>query len=361
MRLRSFHGETLAAAMQQVRTVLGDAAIIVATHEDAKGGIRITAAADDGGDYAKKNIGNTKPYPDRPEPGAWDEKEANEADAQDGIEIMANALLRHHISHSLAEKMLGYASAFAEQDALVILAAALEKTVRFAGLFDPYGGGAPYPAICLVGPPGTGKTLSLAKLATARVLARQQVGVITSDVVRAGAIEQLSAYTRLLKLPLLEVEDGHALQDALATYQQNGQPPGLVLVDSTGRNPYSASDMQGLKTLLDTARVEPVLVLQAGLDGAEARDIAEAFIALGVRKLICTKLDMARRLGSLVELAHDTGLACCAFSLSAKATEALKPCNPVALAQLLLPPEIVAAALKKITAETTALHTDARK
>ena len=55
----------------------------------------------------------------------------------------------------------------------------------------------------LLGPPGAGKTLTAAKLAARLCLAGHRPMVITADGRRAGAVEQLAAFTRLLDLDLM--------------------------------------------------------------------------------------------------------------------------------------------------------------
>ena len=44
MLLRTFSARTAAEAMEQVRNVLGDEAIILSTQDDASGGVQVTAA-----------------------------------------------------------------------------------------------------------------------------------------------------------------------------------------------------------------------------------------------------------------------------------------------------------------------------
>lgn len=324
MRLRSFHGSTLADAMNQVRAALGEEAIIVATRDDDAGGVRVTAALDE-------SEPKRKPAPEAAAPLTINY-------GHDVIEVIAEHLARHNVAPALAEKILSTATHFAEHDILIALGAAMDKHFKFAPLFDSTA----LRPVCLVGPPGAGKTLTIAKLAAARVLAKKNVGVMTTDLTRAGAVEQLSAYTKLLKIKLIEVEDAPALKDAIAT------SPGhdLILVDSSGRNPFSKADMLDLKKLVMASDVEPVLVMPAGMDGLEAADMARAFMEAGARKILITKLDMTRRLGSLFNLAHETGLALSEMSNSPRATDSLQGINPVTWAQLLLPKDLVAAALK---------------
>jgi flagellar biosynthesis protein FlhF len=324
MRLRSFHGENLSEAIRQVRDELGNDAIIVATRDDENGGVRVTAALDESILLESEKL----PMVEAPAPIDME---------LDVVELAADQLMRHGASAALSEQLLAVVTHFADHDILIALGASLDKHFNFGTLID--GSNRP---LCLVGMPGAGKTLAIAKLAANRVLNKKNVGVITTDLTRAGAIEQLSAYTKLLKVNLIEVEDAHTLKDAIDSHKRNE----MVLIDNSGRNPFNKSDMQSLKEIANAADMDPVLVMPAGVDAMEATDIAHAFKEIGAKKLIVTKLDMARRLGSLMTMAYETGLALCEYSASPKATEPLIPLNPVTFARLLLPADIVAAVLK---------------
>jgi flagellar biosynthesis protein FlhF len=311
MRLKSFHGATLTDAMRQVRAALGEDAIIVATRDDDLGGIRVTAAIDD-----------APPPPASPM--------AIEPDA-DIIGQIADALHYHGVHAALAEKLLMTATHFAEEDAVLALAAACEAHLQFR----PLNPDSPYRPILLAGPPGAGKTLTIAKLATAAKLKNRPVTVITSDLVRAGGVEQLAAFTSLLKIPLLEIEQPEAVIDMLA--ELAGKQ--LVLVDTAGCNPYDAADraafsrLVGGRTLCDMS-----LVLPGGYDSTEGTELARAFSSLGVDRLLITRVDLIRRFGTMLNIAQASGLALANLSQSANVTAPLQALNPVLLARCLLQP-----------------------
>ena len=88
---------------------------------------------------------------------------------------------------------------------------------------------------------------------------------------------------------------------------------------------------------LEAAAVDPVLVLAAGGDALETIEIAKAFRALGAKRLLLTRVDTSRRYGGLLGAAHDTEMAFCDISETAKVAAGLKALAPVALAQMILP------------------------
>ncbi len=316
MRLKSFHGASLSEAMRLVRDALGENAIIVATRDDEQGGIRVTAAVDEAPVSAAPAAITAPPTgPD-------------ESDGSEAIEIIAEALTRHHVPAHLAERLMATAMQFANDDPVLALGAAFDAHFQFQPIIDDK---AEKPLI-LVGPPGAGKTLCTAKFATKATLSKRPVTVISTDLERAGGMEQLAAFTRLLKLNLVEIEDSHALREAVAM-----QKGGHIFIDTPGGNPFNEFERQQLGALVTASGGEATLVLPAGLDASEAVEMAHEFRTLGATRLLVTRLDMIKRLGSMLWVAFDAHLPFANYSASNKVTEAPQPINPVALARLILP------------------------
>ena len=306
MRLKSFHGTTLTDAMRLVREALGEDAIIVATREDENGGMRVTAAVDD--------VPRAKPAA---------KPAAPLADGTNAMEVIAEALTRHQVPTSLADKLMATATQFASDDPLLALGAAFDMHFKFMPVPEDK-------PVMLVGPPGAGKTLCIAKLATKSMLSKKQPTVISTDLERAGGMEQLAAFTRLLKLTLVEIEDWHSLREAVAM-QQTGQ----VLIDTAGRNPFDADERETIREYIASVG-DSTLVLPAGLDAVEAIDLAQEFKKLGASRLMITRVDAVKRLGSILRIAFETKLPLANYSASYKVTEPPWPMNPVVLARLVL-------------------------
>jgi flagellar biosynthesis protein FlhF len=302
MILRTFTASTMSEAMSLVRARLGADAIIVSTEEDETGATRVTAAVE---------------RSDRP-------LSASEPDV---IDLLNEALNAHGLAPTLIEKILCAALPFETDDPLLALAGALTSLLGFA----PITADAERPLL-LVGPPGAGKTLSIAKLAARAVLAGTAPRLVTADTVRAGAVEQLGAFARVLGLPLHRVDGPQRLGAAVAA-----KAGGRVLIDSAGVNPYNAADRRELAQLIAGSGAEPVLVLPAGGDPLDTVDMARIFRDLGCTRMIVTRLDMVQRLSSVLAVADTLQLALSEASLTPEVANGLTSFNAVVLARLLLP------------------------
>ncbi|GAB4187047.1 MAG: AAA family ATPase [Thalassobaculales bacterium] len=320
MRLKSFTAASMAEAMRQIREVLGEDAIIVSSQPAEGGkGVRVTAALDQ-----------------MEEEAGWGDAAARQPDPEDVLDIIAERLERHGVPGALADRLLRISATLRATDPILSLAGALDEQFRFAPLPE---GEARRPFM-LVGPPGAGKSVTTAKLATRAVLAKRPAMVATTDTLKAGGVEQLETLMRVLKLPLTRIERA----GDLGAFVKTRRPGGLTLIDSAGVNPFSDADMGDLREMLRAADAEPVLVLPAGGDPQEAAEIAEAFRPLGVNRLVCTRLDMARRLGFVLTAAEAGSLKLANVSAAPGVAEGFAALNPVSLARLLLPDQIEARA-----------------
>ena len=243
MRVKLIQAGTMAEAMRLVRSELGEEALILG-HRRVANGVEITAALEPASHPAT-------------------------------IETTAMPAASHPPETKLNSQA---------QRALALTYGALDWTKP----------------VMLVGTPGAGKTLTAAKLATRLVRQGERPMVITADSDRAGAVEQLAAFTRVLQLDLIMAENPLKLSRVLA----NRQAGTKAIIDMAGCNPLDAAQREMLITHAVTADAALVWVIQAGLDGEDAMEMAEAFAALGARHIIPTKLDMTRRLESVLRAAE---------------------------------------------------------
>src|SRR5690606_41781389 len=121
-----------------------------------------------------------------------------------------------------------------------------------------------------------------------------------------GAREQLAALTRILGLDLLVAGSPAELRRFVGARDDVHE---LVRVDTAGVNPYVEAEGGEIAELVAAAVAEPVLVLAAGGDVYDTVALARAFAAIGSRRLLTTRIDIACRLGSLASAADAAALA----------------------------------------------------
>ncbi len=252
-------------AMAQIRLDLGAEAMILASRRVA-GGVEITAALE----------------PEDPLPAALPKPVPVALDAS-----RLAALRFHGVPEGLQHRLMQAGE----------LADVLAGTLAFDEI-DLAAGSRP---VLLCGPPGAGKTLTTARLATRLVIGGTLPMVITADGRRAGAAEQLAAFTRLLGINLIVASHPVTLARALALRPADSP----VLIDAPGTDPFDPMQREEIFSIAAAANAVVALVLPAGLDPAEAVDVADAFAEAGATLLIATRLDTTRRLGGIVAAASN--------------------------------------------------------
>jgi flagellar biosynthesis protein FlhF len=298
--------------MRHIRSELGEDAVIVSSESKRGGrGVRIVAAVD-GTDLDDVAF------------DGWAGEEPGLAEPEGEV---GRVLAYHGVPTTLARRLVRAATALAQQDAIAALTAALDGSLGFQPFEDRL---SPRP-LMLVGPPGVGKTTVAAKLIVDAHRRGRKIVAVSCDLLRAGGVDQLQAFTRILGLTLATADTPQALARILGA--ANGSD---VIIDTAGVGPLSARDMGALEALVDAARAEPVLVLAAGADAMEAGDLATAFAGVGCRRIVATRLDVARRLGALLSAAEIGRLAFAGATAGPHAAEAVSPLSPFSLARLLL-------------------------
>ena len=316
MRLKTFTAATMTEAMGLVRADMGDDAIIVSTKKGGDGdACRITAAVED-------------PFEaDRSALDALVEDDGRDANARDAY--LRQVLTAHGLPPHLLEPFMRAAEAVDGDDPALALAAAIDARMRFRP-FDFESAGRP---IVLVGTPGAGKTITAAKIAATARFKGRRIAVATTDAKRAGGIEQLAAFTRILEVELIAAS---AVRD-LAERAPDIAAAERAVIDTGGVNPFDDAAMMALADTSAAVGGEMVLVLPAGGDAMESADTARAFADIGAERMIVTRLDMTRRLGGILAAALVGRLPIAHVSINPQVADGLNRINPVSLARLVVP------------------------
>ncbi len=117
-----------------------------------------------------------------------------------------------------------------------------------------------------IGPTGVGKTTTLAKIAARLKFLKKRNGLLVSvDSYRLGAIDQLRKYAELMELPL---EIAKTNKDLLRIFSMH-RDKDFVLLDTTGRNPFTSAHKIELERIFDAV---PGLMAQVMLCSTYKRE-----------------------------------------------------------------------------------------
>ncbi|MBD2858447.1 flagellar biosynthesis protein FlhF [Spongiibacter sp. KMU-158] len=152
-------------------------------------------------------------------------------------------------------------------------------------------------AIAFVGPQGAGKTTTIAKIATQHVMrhGRDDIAILTADMHRVGAQEQLRAYGNILQIPVYSAASN---EEAAKTFRLL-QNKSLVLVDTTGLSFRDKAGLTELENLLgQLPGVNRFLVLPSDSEAYVQSEIINAYSALSPSGAVLSRLDETMRLGA---------------------------------------------------------------
>ena len=342
MKMKQITAASVAEALAVARKELGEDALMLDSKKNEKGkGVIVTFAIDAADEVLFEDDDAPVPYDDViAEPRGTAAKPATSKVelSHPAISMVAEALSYHNVPTSFAEKILANLHAqHIQPDSLVEVAeTSLAMALRDLFVFRPIAAGAkttpPERAIMLVGPHGAGKTTTIAKLATELTLHKQKIVLISSDTERLGGADALGKLADILNCPFHICDNRAELKARIAEYQGKA----WILVDTSGVSIYEFPQLKALGELATLQGVEPILTCPAGIDMQEAQEMASVFNFLSIERMIVTRLDAVRRLGSLFAAVATGGYALANLSNSAILTDVSSPMSSPALARLML-------------------------
>ncbi len=226
-------------------------------------------------------------------------QEAFMALVQNGVDERIAADLVQSIYGRMGESQI--ANRAVTEKALLAALAGLIRTVP-----PDAGKGRKRTVIALVGPTGVGKTTTIAKLAAIHKLIRhEEVGLISADTYRIGAIEQLRTFAGIADIPMEVAYTPGDVTAALKKFRRKD----VVFIDTVGRSQRAKKELNELKRFVEAASPdETSLVLNAGAAVPSLKDTVDRFRVLKPTQIIFSKLDESLTPGSMVNVAQHSKL-----------------------------------------------------
>jgi flagellar biosynthesis protein FlhF len=195
--------------------------------------------------------------------------------------------------------------------------------------------------IAFVGPTGVGKTTTLAKIAAQLKLKRGlSVGIVAADTYRIAAVDQLRTYAEILEVP---VEVAASPADAERACQRLDGEHGVdvILLDTAGRSQNDRMKLSELRAFLVAAKPDEThLVLSATAGARTLEREAVAFGAVGIDRIVLTKLDEAATFGTLVSLVERLGKRVSFLTHGQEVPDHIEPGRGRRLAELVMGSEV---------------------
>ena len=195
----------------------------------------------------------------------------------------------------------------------------------------------PPSVILLVGLQGSGKTTSAGKLASWLSKQGRRPLLVSTDVYRPAAIEQLSIIARTLELPVFESESRDAVElasQALKQCRNTGYD--TLLIDTAGRLHVDEQLMSELERICRETEPQEILLVADSMTGQDAVNSAFEFNRrIDLTGVVLTKLDGDARGGAALSIRSVTGTPIKFIGVGEK-YEALEVFHPERLASRIL-------------------------
>lgn len=246
-----------------------------------------------------------------------------EDNIRDGLREVRLALLEADVNFKVVkdfvervrERTLGQAVEKSLTPSQQLVKAVHDELVQLLGgetaSLDPRGGATDgIGAIMLVGLQGSGKTTSAGKLAN--LLRRQKMRpyLVSVDVYRPAAIEQLRTLARQLDIPCFASSPEMKPVDIVAAAREDARARQCttLILDTAGRLHIDEALMQELADLKQAVRPGEILFVADAMTGQDAVTVAEAFNRdLDLTGVILTKMDGDARGGAALSIKSVTG------------------------------------------------------
>ncbi|MCF8240175.1 MAG: hypothetical protein K9J16_02235 [Melioribacteraceae bacterium] len=329
MRIKKYKAKTLADAMNKMKQDLGNQAVLLSSNvipEEQRiddNIFEVTAAIDNGSNGSGKSVSikedhaaaasfenelsnltkkvyNQKKYDDlKPEPAIENDKAAK------SLNDIRDTLLGHEIENEVVDTIIKHFSEYnntmkskSSEKYISSIIASLIPTKDFEVENRKSA-----KTICLIGPTGVGKTTSVAKLAViSKLLHHLDVGIISIDTHRLGALDQLRIFSEISNIDFQVAYEPDDLVKLTTKFKKKD----LIIIDTVGRSQNDKKHLDEIKSFLGHVKIdETFLVLNTTSSSRTLKDVASKFSYLGYDSYIFTKIDEAPSFGNILNLVYE--------------------------------------------------------
>lgn len=254
------------------------------------------------------------------------------------LDLVRNQLLENEVKEKYVNAIIDELDADNPNQPIDnILASVYQKIVLKLGEIEALKAGESKPKIVFfVGNTGVGKTTTLAKLASKCILEdKLRVAILSVDTYRIAAIEQTKTFANILNTPFEVVYTPEDMQKNIEKYKEYD----LILVDTAGRSHRDENQKKDLQAIVDCVKdyeKEIYLVVSVTVKYKDLLNMAEVYNKLFDYKIIFTKIDETKGLGSILNLKLDMDKTLSYVTWGQKVPDDIGLVNPQIIAKKLL-------------------------
>ncbi|UJF24353.1 signal recognition particle protein [Suttonella sp. R2A3] len=196
----------------------------------------------------------------------------------------------------------------------------------------------PPAVILMAGLQGSGKTTSAAKLAKKLIHEKKKVAVVSADVYRPAAIQQLETLAGQVNATFIPSSTDEAPESIAARALDIAKKQffDVLIVDTAGRLHIDQKLMGEIQTIHQAVNPIETLFVVDAMTGQDAANTAKAFHeALPLTGIVLTKIDGDARGGAALSIRHITGKPIKFLGVGEK-TDALEAFHPERIASRIL-------------------------
>jgi len=332
MQIKKFTAKTLKEAITEMKTEFGNEAIVLGTKviEDFSNGIdqkyfEITASIDE--DEAIVNLTTDSKTPRvksfesemkkltekiygvsatnekkvRKETTDVKKGDINEGILDDVMNILQDNDVNSRNIKTISNKLRQYGPLVNKSNKEEYLTSIISSLIPTSD-FELNNNGKPK-VISLVGPTGVGKTTCIAKLAViSKILHNLNIGLISIDTYRLGALDQLKIFSEISNIDFLVAYEPKDITRFMKKFKNKD----IVFIDTVGRSQNNTKLLNSISDFLKMTIVdETYLVLNSTSDYKILLDVAKKFRVLNYNGFVFSKLDEAISYGNILNLVSE--------------------------------------------------------